>query len=361
MKCVEHKLPPKPIREMSAALWRDICYEYAQPHRHFHNIDHVLDIVALIDKRVNNKDLAETLKWAACFHDIVYDPRSKKNEQDSVLIFINMLDKHAKSLPNSLLDQRVVRSINQIILDTAVLNIEGDASLGHASNLFNTLDRAAVAQSSLTELFAYGEKIYKEYAFVDYSEFVTKHLEIVTKIRHNDVPVYGDWLRSRRIRVGLYAGSFNPFHLGHYDVFQQASKVFDKVIVAVGQNPEKVGSDTVSQTQVTNLSLGSSHLGSNYVDWNLPLNTHVIKFTGTLDALVAHYKKQEPNYDLTIVKGVRNANDLEHESSQRKFLRDFDPTIKHTYFIADSRFSHISSSALRALKSLGKEIDDYVP
>ena len=41
------------------------------------------------------------------------------------------------------------------------------------------------------------------------------------------------------MKVGVYAGSFNPFHRGHYDILVKAEKIFDKVIVARGINPEK--------------------------------------------------------------------------------------------------------------------------
>src|SRR5688572_24427151 len=40
-------------------------------------------------------------------------------------------------------------------------------------------------------------------------------------------------------KIGLFAGSFNPFHKGHFNVLQKAEKIFDKVIIAFGKNPEK--------------------------------------------------------------------------------------------------------------------------
>lgn len=41
------------------------------------------------------------------------------------------------------------------------------------------------------------------------------------------------------MKVAIYSGSFNPFHEGHLDVIKQALKLFDKVVIAKGLNPEK--------------------------------------------------------------------------------------------------------------------------
>lgn len=360
MKYETSKIPEKPnIQTMSAAMWRDICHLHDQPHRHFHTIDHVMSIIKEIENRQEYRnDLeAQALKWAACFHDIVYYPGSKTNEQDSINVFDALLVKHAKknvkTNPEPLQNVELKNLVTQIIKDTAVL-VRSETVINRISLVFNKYDRLAVSDSSFVGLMAYSEKIYKEYAFVDYREFVETHRNIVACIRYSANPLYKEWLESRRIRVGVYAGSFNPFHLGHYDVFKQASKVFDKVIIAIGENPDKV--DPSARPFVRNWKVGSS-----VANWNIPVNTHVVKFSGSLDSLVEHYRNAEPNYDITIVKGLRNASDLDHESVQRKFLKDLDPKIKHAYFITNPMYAHISSSALRSLASLGKEIDDYVP
>ncbi len=40
-------------------------------------------------------------------------------------------------------------------------------------------------------------------------------------------------------RIAIYTGSFDPFHLGHEDVVRRAAKLFDQVIIGVGENPDK--------------------------------------------------------------------------------------------------------------------------
>ena len=46
---------------------------------------------------------------------------------------------------------------------------------------------------------------------------------------------------SSKKKIGVYAGSFSPFHVGHADILHQALDVFDEVIVAIGHNPTKDG------------------------------------------------------------------------------------------------------------------------
>ena len=42
-----------------------------------------------------------------------------------------------------------------------------------------------------------------------------------------------------KLKIGFYAGSFNPFHIGHYNILSKAEEIFDKVIIGVGVNYEK--------------------------------------------------------------------------------------------------------------------------
>ena len=48
-----------------------------------------------------------------------------------------------------------------------------------------------------------------------------------------------DYVKSYKPRVAFYAGSFNPFHIGHLDIVNQSKQMFDKVVIILGQNPNK--------------------------------------------------------------------------------------------------------------------------
>jgi pantetheine-phosphate adenylyltransferase len=141
------------------------------------------------------------------------------------------------------------------------------------------------------------------------------------------------------MKIGIYAGSFNPFHLGHYDILIQAEQVFDKVILAVGENPEK------SYQQRTELpdSVKNSSV--------------VIKYNGLLTEMMAELNKQD-KYNclpLTLIRGLRNGHDLEYEQNQIAFMKGLMPSLKVIFFICDPKYQHVSSSALRALRKFSEE------
>lgn len=134
------------------------------------------------------------------------------------------------------------------------------------------------------------------------------------------------------MKVGLYTGSFNPYHAGHGDIISKALQVFDKVIVARGINPNK----EKSKFPMPNLS----HLG----------NVEVVEFTGLL---VEFIEKK----DITaIIRGLRNTTDLEYEKSNQYYNEDLNIGIPTVYFISDRSLCHMSSTNERYLAQYIEEL-----
>lgn len=129
--------------------------------------------------------------------------------------------------------------------------------------------------------------------------------------------------------LGLYAGSFSPFHIGHMNIVNQAKEVFDFIMVARGRNPDKSN--------------------DNLYPLDFLVNVGVIP--STYDGLLADYVKiLEENYNVTVVRGLRNGADLEYEQNLVAFLKEIYPKIKVIAFYCDPHLRHISSSALRNIK-----------
>lgn len=145
--------------------------------------------------------------------------------------------------------------------------------------------------------------------------------------------------------IGLYAGSFNPFTIGHLSIVKQAVEIFDKVVVAKGINPQKA--DKITD------------------DYPLP-----VKFLKGMDVESRVYKtlltdliKELENeyFNVVLVRGLRNGADLEYEQNLIAFLRGMYPKLKVTTFYCDPAFRHISSSALRDIKKFSElEYKKYV-
>ena len=138
-------------------------------------------------------------------------------------------------------------------------------------------------------------------------------------------------------RLGIYAGSFNPFHIGHLDVVNQAKAVFDRVLVARGVNPEKEGIDL--------FPLPEKFLHQE----GLLVKT----FDGLLVELIKSWEKID--FDVTLVRGLRSGADLDYEQNFAAFLKGMYPPVKIVAFYCDPKLRHISSSALRGILQVSEE------
>lgn len=143
--------------------------------------------------------------------------------------------------------------------------------------------------------------------------------------------------------IGIYPGSFNPFHKGHYNILMKAEKIFDRVIVARGINPEKPKSDWDIPRQVSD-------------------RVEVTTYEGLLTDFVAEV--MEPlnvNDKVTVIRGLRNSVDLQYEMNQYRYFQDLMPSLQMVSIFCDKEYEHISSSGIRLLKPYGWEkIKNYL-
>ena len=135
-------------------------------------------------------------------------------------------------------------------------------------------------------------------------------------------------------RIGIYAGSFNPFHVGHANILHQASELFDEVIVALGRNPSKDANDKEP------FPIGHSILGK----------AKVVEFRGLLSDYLNSVDVANEDGKVFLIRGLRNGDDLQMEQNQLQFIKEMYNGLNVAFFICDRKFEHISSSSLRALK-----------
>lgn len=150
--------------------------------------------------------------------------------------------------------------------------------------------------------------------------------------------------------LGLYPGSFNPFHVGHLDIVKQAANLFPNLIVAKGVNSSKLVNGKVA----TGYELPTQFLTTFRHDVDIKVDSY--------DTLLTDYiKKLEVDYNVVVVRGLRNGADLEYEQNLVAFFRGMHPQIKIVAFYCDPVFRHISSGALRDIKHFSEsEYRKYV-
>jgi pantetheine-phosphate adenylyltransferase len=157
-------------------------------------------------------------------------------------------------------------------------------------------------------------------------------------------------MSSSKKRIGVYPGSFNPFHKGHLNILEKAESVFDEVIIAVGDNPEKVEQYKNSDNQIGMLDIHIIEPSrEETIKRNLP-SRNVETFKGMLPDYIS--SKESEGFDVTLIRGLRNGDDLAYEMNQLRYYQDMKPDLKVVFFVCDPAYSHISSSAIRSIQKI---------
>jgi predicted metal-dependent HD superfamily phosphohydrolase len=127
----------------------DIIKCWSESHRHFHTTKHLYDLIDKINQRKNSISVNdyEKLIIVALFHDIVYDPKSPTNEEDSARVFINSLTK----------EDAGTKEIYQAILDTKTH--EANTFI---SKIFCSLDMSVI-EGNFNDLLEWEKGIWGEY------------------------------------------------------------------------------------------------------------------------------------------------------------------------------------------------------
>ena len=149
---------------------------------------------------------------------------------------------------------------------------------------------------------------------------------------------------ARKKIIAIYPGSFDPITLGHLDILQRAESLFDKVIMAVAMNSEKkpMFSNKTRMKMIKEVTKD--------VD-----NIEVDSFSGLL---VDYAKKQNVS---VIVRGIRALSDYEYEFNMALMNRSLDESITTTFLVAHQKYTHLSSSLVREVASLGGNVSNLVP
>ena len=145
-------------------------------------------------------------------------------------------------------------------------------------------------------------------------------------------------------QIAIFPGSFDPFTRGHAAVVEEALRIFDKVVIAIGHNPAKRGMLSV---EARKRLIERAYAGDNRIEVTL-----YTTLTGDEARRVGAK---------TIVRSVRNATDFDYERTMDHANRAIYPELRTIVLIAPAEVEHISSSLVRELHAFGHKTEMLLP
>lgn len=145
----------------------------------------------------------------------------------------------------------------------------------------------------------------------------------------------------------IYAGSFDPFTMGHLNILNRSAKMFDEVILAIGTNTSKRALFTPEEkVEMINEVIKESSYD----------NVSVILHT---DGLIVDLAKAEGAE--VMVRGIRSLTDMEYEMNIASMNKTQQPDIESVFLMADEQYRFVSSSMLKEVAIFNGDVTGMVP
>jgi pantetheine-phosphate adenylyltransferase len=142
----------------------------------------------------------------------------------------------------------------------------------------------------------------------------------------------------------VYPGTFDPLTYGHLDLIERGSKLFDELIVAIGENPFKTPLFTTEERRQM-IEKHTQHLK----------NVKVEVFKGML---VDYLSRQNAHI---ILRGIRTVSDFEEEFQRALTNRVLRGDIETVFVMTSEQYSFLNSRLIKEAVSLGGDVSKFVP
>ncbi len=148
------------------------------------------------------------------------------------------------------------------------------------------------------------------------------------------------------IASAIYPGSFDPITYGHIDIVRRAKKLFDRLVIAIVENPNKSALFTAAErVEITKRALAEE---------GLPC-VEVKSYSGLLVDVAKSMNVE------AIVRGLRANSDFDYEFQMALTNRDLNAQIETVFFMTAGRYSFLASSMVKEVKRLGGDVSSFVP
>ncbi len=145
-------------------------------------------------------------------------------------------------------------------------------------------------------------------------------------------------------RTAIFPGSFDPFTRGHAALVEDALKLFDRIIIGIGNNTAKHGLLAVENRKRL---IEDIYRDNNRVTAEI--------YTG----LTGEFAEQKGA--CAIIRGVRNTTDFEYERTMEATNHRIYPQLTTVMLFTPSAVADISSSTVREVLSFGRSVEEFLP
>ena len=146
--------------ETEDKVWTTIEAHYTEPHRFYHTLQHIFDLITVLSQLKSKISDQNAILLAILFHDIIYDPTSSRNEENSAVLFEELL--------SASLETRLVQKVVGYIIATKSHKTSDQTDQDLL--LFLDCDMSILGRGR-TEYAAYARQIRQEYIHVDTISF----------------------------------------------------------------------------------------------------------------------------------------------------------------------------------------------
>jgi pantetheine-phosphate adenylyltransferase len=144
--------------------------------------------------------------------------------------------------------------------------------------------------------------------------------------------------------IAIYPGSFDPITMGHVDIIQRGSRLFDRIVIAVLINTDKAPLFTVHERVDVAREVFRDRA-----------NVEVDTFDGLL---VDYARRREAS---VIVRGLRAVSDFEYEMQMALMNRRLSPDVETVFMMPAEPYTYVSSRLVKEVVALGGSVKGIVP
>lgn len=156
-------------------------------------------------------------------------------------------------------------------------------------------------------------------------------------------------MAAKKMRTGLYPGTFDPMTNGHIDIIRRSLALVDHLVIAMGINATKVPLLTFEER----VALIESEIGPMAKKLGAKIST--TSFSGlVVDAAETHGAN-------VIIRGLRGSVDYEYEAQMVGMNRTMKPNVETVFLTASPETQFISSTLVRQIAGMGGDISRFVP